>query len=119
MERLLEQGALDVFFTPIYMKKNRPAYCLTILCLEKDLDIIKGVLFQETTTIGIRYRQEQRLTLKREVIKKKTVFGFIQMKEVVYNGRTYFYPEYEDMKRIAREKNIAIREVYKKVMKGH
>lgn len=119
MERLLEQGALDVFFTPIYMKKNRPAYCLTILCLEKDLDIIKDVLFQETTTIGIRYRQEQRLTLKREVIKKKTVFGFIQMKEVVYNGRTYLYPEYEDMKKIAREKNIAIKEVYKEMMKEH
>lgn len=119
MERLLEQGALDVFFTPIYMKKNRPAYCLTILCLEKDLDIIKDVLFQETTTIGIRYRQEQRLTLKREVIKKETVFGFIQMKEVVYNGQTYLYPEYEDMKRIAREKNIAIKEVYKEMMKEH
>ena len=67
MEQLLDQGALDVFFTSIFMKKNRPAYRLTVVCNEEKMDLLQKVIFTQTTTIGIRYRKEQRTVLKRQI----------------------------------------------------
>ena len=60
LEQLLENGALDVFYTSIFMKKNRPAYRLSVVCLEEQLDVLQKIIFKQTTTIGIRYRKEQR-----------------------------------------------------------
>ena len=67
MEQLLNQGALDVFFTSIFMKKNRPAYRLTVVCNEEKMGLLQKVIFTQTTTIGIRYRKEQRTVLKRQI----------------------------------------------------
>ena len=82
MEQLLDQGALDVFFTSIFMKKNRPAYRLTVVCNEEKMGLLQKVIFTLTTTIGIRYREEQRTVLKRQIKEIETPLGKLQVKEV-------------------------------------
>ena len=112
-ELLFKNGALDVFFTPIYMKKNRPAYRMTVACRTKDMYKLQDIIFRETTTIGMRYRYEYRTELKRELIELDTKYGKIQAKKVINNGQTYIYPEYESIKKIALEKGIPLKELYK------
>ncbi|MCD7949488.1 MAG: nickel pincer cofactor biosynthesis protein LarC [Erysipelotrichaceae bacterium] len=114
-ELLFANKALDVFFTPIYMKKNRPAYRLTVSCKNEDVDTIKDIIFNETTTIGIRMRQEQRFVLKREIIEKETEFGKIHFKRIYFNDEIHDYPEYEDLKAIASKENIPLKEIQEKV----
>lgn len=97
-EVLFQNGALDVFYTPIFMKKNRPAYRLTVVCKETDILKLQNIIFKETTTIGIRYRYEYRTELERKVITIDTKYGKLQAKKVVNNGETYIYPEYESIK---------------------
>lgn len=112
-EKLFAQGALDVFYTPIFMKKNRPAYRLSVACRKEDMFKLQNIIFKETTTIGIRYRFESRTELGREFIEIDTKYGKIKAKKVTNNGETYVYPEYESMKKIAEEKNIPLKELYK------
>ena len=112
-EKLFAQGALDVFYTPIFMKKNRPAYRLSVACRKEDMFKLQNIIFKETTTIGIRYRFENRTELGREFIEIDTKYGKIKAKKVTNNGETYVYPEYESMKKIAEEKNIPLKELYK------
>lgn len=112
-ELLFEQGALDVFFTPIFMKKNRPAYRLTVACHEDKLETLQNIIFKQTTTIGIRYRYEQRKVLSRKAVELDCPYGKIQAKEVSLNGEAYTYPEYESVKKIAKENDLAIKDVYK------
>lgn len=112
MEELMNKGALDAFFTPIFMKKNRPAYRLTVVCYEDKLEEMKDILFQETTTIGLRYRYEQRTVLDREIIELQTPYGFIHAKKVYHKDQIYIYPEYEDVKSIARKNHISIQTVF-------
>lgn len=112
-ELLFKNGALDVFFTPIFMKKNRPAYIMTVACRKEDILNLQKIIFRETTTIGIRYRSEYRTELKREKIEVKTKFGEIKAKKVKYNGETYIYPEYESLKEVASKNNIPLKELYK------
>lgn len=111
-EKLFENGALDVFYTPIFMKKNRPAYRLTVACRKEDIFKLQNIMFKETTTIGIRYRFESRTELGREMIEIKTKYGKIKAKKVINNGETYIYPEYESMKDIAIKNNIPLKELY-------
>ncbi len=112
-EKLFEEGALDVFFTPIFMKKGRPAYRLTVACKRKDMLKLQNIIFRETTTIGIRYRFESRTELTREFVEIDTKYGKIKAKKVINNGETYIYPEYENMKKLAKENNIPLKELYK------
>lgn len=112
-EMLFQNGALDVFYTPIFMKKNRPAYRLTVVCKETDILKLQNIIFKETTTIGIRYRYEYRTELERKVITIDTKYGKLQAKKVVNNGETYIYPEYESIKELAEKNNIPLKEVYK------
>ena len=112
-EKLFENGALDVFFTPIYMKKNRPAYRLSTECKEDKLELLQNIIFRETTTIGIRYRREERKILARKAIELDTPYGKIAAKEVTNNDETYVYPEYESIKRLAKEHDLAVKEIYK------
>jgi len=116
MEKLLDNGALDVFFTPIYMKKNRPAYCLTVLCLKKNMDLLKEIIFQETTTIGIRYREENRMILKRSIVEKQTSLGNVHFKECYHNDKKYYYPEFEDLKILSSQTGLPLKEVYRKIL---
>ena len=112
-ELLFESGALDVFYTPIFMKKNRPAYRLTVVCKEPDIQKLQNIIFRETTTIGIRYRYEYRTELEREQILIDTKYGALKAKKVVNNGETYIYPEYESVKELAKKNDIPLKEVYK------
>ena len=112
-EKLFENGALDVFYTPIFMKKNRPAYRLTVACRKENMIKLQNIIFRETTTIGIRYRFESRTELGREFVEIDTKYGKIKSKKVTNDGETYVYPEYESMKKIAEENNIPLKELYK------
>ncbi len=112
-EKLFENGALDVFYTPIYMKKNRPAYRLTVCSRKADINILQNIIFKETTTIGIRYRYEYRTELKREIIEIDTKYGKIKAKKVTNNNEEYIYPEYESIKKVAEENDIPLKEMYK------
>lgn len=112
-ELLFQNGALDVFFTPIFMKKNRPAYRITVACKKEDIFKLQNILFRETTTIGIRYRFESRTELGRDLIELDTKYGKLKAKKVINNGETYIYPEYESMKEMAKKNHIPLKEIYK------
>ena len=112
-ELLFQNGALDVFFTPIYMKKNRPAYRMTIACKKEDMAKLQKIIFRETTTIGIRYRYEYRNCLKREMTEINTKYGKIKAKKVINDDEVYVYPEYESAKEVALKNNIPLKEFYK------
>jgi pyridinium-3,5-bisthiocarboxylic acid mononucleotide nickel chelatase len=111
-EKALTMGALDVYSTPIQMKKNRPALKLTCICAVSDLDRLAELIFSETTTIGIRYTIAGRKTLQREFQKVQTPFGTVSMKISLLDGRPVnFVPEFEDCRRLAAEKEVALKEV--------
>lgn len=112
MEQLLDQGALDVFFTSIFMKKNRPAYRLTVVCNEEKMGLLQKVIFTQTTTIGIRYRKEQRTVLKRQIKEIETPLGKLQVKEVEIDGEKRCYPEYESAKKLALKYQCSLQEIY-------
>ena len=118
MEKLLEAGALDVYYTPIYMKKNRPAYCLSVLCKEEMAESLEFILFKETTTIGIRKCVMQRSVLQREAGVVDTSYGEVKVKTVTLpDGEVRNYPEYESVAKVSREKEVSFRKVYKEAGK--
>jgi uncharacterized protein (DUF111 family) len=113
MERLFEEGALDVFFTPIQMKKNRPAVMLSFLCRPELFDRLSHLLLTETTAIGLRYSRADRVVLPRLVVERETPFGPVLFKEMRDSSGTLLRraPEYEECRRIAREQQLTCREV--------
>jgi pyridinium-3,5-bisthiocarboxylic acid mononucleotide nickel chelatase len=111
-EKALGAGALDVYATPVQMKKNRPGMLVTILCAPSDADRLADLLFAETTTIGVRKHEAQRSVLPREMVKLETRFGAIQMKVARMNGHILnVAPEFEDCHRIAVERGVPLKEV--------
>lgn len=112
MECLMEEGARDVWYTPAYMKKNRPAYVLRILCGEDKQAALEAVIFAHTTTIGIRRWPVWRTVLEREVRQIETRYGMAEIKVCRTSGEEYCYPEYESVRRICREQGQAFTEVY-------
>ena len=112
-EHLLQAGALDVFFTPVQMKKNRPGTLLTVLCDRAHLDQVQQLIFHETTTFGLRFREASRRVLDRELRSVETELGPIRVKigrlgdEVVQVS-----PEYEDCRSIARKISMPLKRVY-------
>ena len=115
-EKLFEVGALDVFKTSIFMKKGRPGIKLSVLTNEKVEKDVLDVIFEETTSIGVRKYKVKKIMLNREFSKVKTEYGDITIKKSYYKGNLVKYkPEYEECKTIAKEKNIAIDKVYKAV----
>jgi pyridinium-3,5-bisthiocarboxylic acid mononucleotide nickel chelatase len=111
-EKALAAGALDVYSTPIQMKKNRPALKVTCVCAVADVERLAAVIFCETTTIGIRYTIAQRKTLRREFLQVQTDFGPVAMKISLLDGRPVnFVPEFEDCRRLASERGVALKEV--------
>lgn len=109
MDKLLKQGALDVFYTPIYMKKNRPGVLLTILVEERLFESITQTIFQETTTLGVRYYETNRRTLVRHSRKVNTDFGTVDVKfAFLENKIVNVMPEYESCLELAQNKNVAL-----------
>jgi len=112
MDRLLSEGALDVFGMPVQMKKNRPGTLLTVLCKPEDAAKLTQIIFAETTTLGVRRREEQRQTLARRWVSVPTPWGDVRMKVASLNGTiTNYAPEYEDCRRIASERHLPLKTV--------
>jgi len=113
MERLFEDGALDVYWIPVYMKKNRPGTMLQVLAKIGDRDLLIHRILSETTSLGVRYYETQRRTLHRDRLDVKTTFGIVTVKRVIdTKGNVRVVPEYEECRKIARENNIPLRRVY-------
>lgn len=115
LERLLDSGALDAYLTPIIMKKGRPGMLLTVLAPSGGVDDLTGVIYRETTTIGVRYRDQRRRKLLREEICVPTEFGPVLMKKITGEGGTRLAPEFEEARRIARERALPLRTVMEKL----
>ena len=112
MERLLETGALDVFGVPVQMKKSRPGMVLTVLCRPEDAAKLTEVIFAETSTLGVRRRDDQRQALARRFVTVATEWGEVRMKVASMNGTvTNFAPEYEDCRKIASEHGVPLKSV--------
>jgi len=119
LEKLMDAGALDVSYSPIFMKKNRPAYRLEVICRAETREKLSEIIFDETTTIGVRYYSVQREELTRVRTLVDTELGCIEAKQVsTASGHTYTYPEYESMKAIASELGISIKSVRAAFEKG-
>lgn len=118
MELLFENGALEVYFVPCFMKKNRPAYFLTVLCKEENRVQLERMIFTHSTTIGIRYSKMERTILLRKIQTVETEWGTAEVKVVEAEGLRKVYPEYESVRKISIEQNIPFDEVYRKVASG-
>ena len=115
MERLFENGALDVYYQPVYMKKNRPGIEINILCDIANEAASLNVLFRESTTLGVRRSVVQRICLPREVKSINTGYGEMRVKISEWGGQQRVEPEYDDCRRIAIEHDIPLREVFQEV----
>ena len=116
MDRLLDEGALDAFALPVQMKKSRPGTLLTVLCKPEDADKLTQLIFTETTTLGVRRREEKRQMLARRWVTVATQWGDVRMKIASMNGTvTNYAPEYEDCRSIAVEKHVPLKTVMQEV----
>jgi uncharacterized protein (TIGR00299 family) protein len=112
MGRLLNEGALDVFLTAVQMKKNRPGTLLSVICKSDAVGTLADILMQETTTIGLRWRVENRIMAAREIRRIDTMHGPVDIKLARSNGRIInLTPEYDDCKRVALEKGLPLKNV--------
>ncbi|MDR0743495.1 MAG: LarC family nickel insertion protein, partial [Tannerella sp.] len=111
MERLFEVGAKDVFFTPIYMKKCRPATRINVMCDAADTPAVEHILFTETSTIGVRKYQVERTCLPRKAVTVATPYGEVQAKESIYGDTRRISIEFDDARRLAKEKGIPLKEI--------
>ena len=119
-ERLLAEGALDVFIIPAQMKKNRPGSLLTVLCDENKAPNMRSILFRETSTIGIRTRRERRDCLERTLVPSLTQWGMVRVKESRLNGAvTNFAPEYEDCRSIAEANSLPLKQVQQEAIAAY
>ena len=116
MERLMKAGARDVHYVPVFMKKNRPAWVLNVICKEEDMETLQNIIFEETTTIGIRYSRMERTILPRETRSLPTPWGEVQVKVCTLNGKEQLYPEYESVAQLSREKEIPFTEIYRYIV---
>ena len=113
MDSLFKAGALDVYLSPIIMKKSRPASKISVLSTERSRDIMTQVLLQETSSFGVRYYKVARTVLEREIKTVKTSYGPIKIKIGKLNGRTLqASPEYEDCKKISKLKKVPVKNIY-------
>ncbi|GIP16217.1 hypothetical protein J40TS1_18590 [Paenibacillus montaniterrae] len=119
LDLLFEHGANDVYYTPIYMKKNRPGVLLQVLCSVELLDKMKELIFRETTTLGIRYYPLTVHRLERSFIKVATELGEVTVKIGSYQGQVMQWaPEYEECKRLAQQHQLPLKAVYDAVRRA-
>jgi len=118
MDRLLKEGALDAFGTAVQMKKSRPGMLLTVLARPEDAERMEKIVLAETTTLGVRRREEQRRVLERRFETVTTQWGDVRMKVANLNGTVSHYaPEYEDCRRIATEKQVPLKRVMQEAVR--
>jgi len=118
MERLFEAGALDIYYTPVYMKKNRPGVLVSVLCYPANSERCEETLLAETSTFGVRRSEWQRRALKRQWIQVETPFGSIRVKQAIDGERIIRQsPEFEDAAQAARTFGVPLETVYREVYK--
>ena len=119
MERLLALEVMDVFVTPILMKKNRPATLLTVICPAEKLASVTRFLLKETTTLGMRWHEEERARADREIITLQTKYGCVRFKLARWEGRLVnLSPEYEDCKKLATRTGIPLKDIFEEAKKA-
>jgi uncharacterized protein (TIGR00299 family) protein len=120
LEKALVTGALDVYTTPVQMKKNRPGTLLSVLCKPQDTNSLMALIFAETTTFGARTYRAQRRTLPRESLSVSTSFGDVRIKLSRVNGRIlHVAPEYEDCRKLAVENNVPLQRVIAEALRSY
>jgi pyridinium-3,5-bisthiocarboxylic acid mononucleotide nickel chelatase len=120
LEKALAAGALDVYTTPVQMKKNRPGTLLTVLCRPADTNALTSLIFAETTTFGARTYRAHRRTLPREQVSVATSFGEVRIKVSRVNGRIlHVAPEYDDCRKLAVEKNVPLQQVINEALRRY
>ena len=117
MEQLLAAGARDVCYLPAFMKKNRPAYLVKVICTEAKREELEELLFLHTTTIGIRRYPVERTVLPRQILTVETDAGTAQVKIVTRGERSFCYPEYEDVTKYAGKAGISFQEAYARIQR--
>ncbi len=118
-EKLLNNKALDVYSTPIMMKKNRPAYKFSVICKAEDKEVIERIIFEETTTFGIRSYQVERTILDRDFSKITTPYGDVTVKNGYLDNKLIKSSfEYEDLKKLAIENNLPINKIVNECTKS-
>lgn len=118
MEELFAAGARDVFYTPCFMKKNRPAWVLNVICTENTCQSMEDIIFTHTTTIGMRKFKAERSMLERKVLDVQTQYGTAQVKCVQLGGKERYYPEYESVAALARNSHVAFYDMYNEIIKA-
>lgn len=108
LDRLYQEGAGEVYITPVYMKKNRPGQLLTIICKKDLVSKLSDIIFCETTTAGIRYRTMNRRVLERRIVKVDTPYGPVGVKVLKFGNKLKMQPEYDDCKKAASEHGVAL-----------
>ena len=112
MKKLFKAGAKDVHYAPIFMKKNRPAWELTVICGEDKVEEMEKIIFTETTTIGIREYPLRRSILDREEKEVETVYGKAAVKQVTFRDMTRAYPEYDTVKKLAKRNKVPFMDIF-------
>lgn len=112
MKKLFKAGAKDVHYAPVFMKKNRPAWELTVICKEDQVEELEQIIFTETTTIGIREYPLMRSVLDREEKEVETVYGKAAVKQVTFRDMTRAYPEYDTVKKLAKKNKVPFMDVF-------
>ena len=118
MEKLLESGALDVHYTPCFMKKNRPGYILGVMAKGSDIEQMEELIFRHTSTIGIRKRPLERSCMERENRSVATPYGEIAVKVCRWKDIEKFYPEYESVKAAADRAKADFKTVFESVFQA-
>lgn len=116
MERLFEAGARDVHYMPVFMKKNRPAWQLNVICKKEDIRKLEQIIFQETTTIGIRRMEMERTVLERELETVQTPYGQAVVKKCRIGEQTRLYPEYDSVAAICGQSGLSFQEAYQMIV---
>ena len=115
-ERLMREGARDAHYIPVFMKKGRPAYMLSVICSESDRERMERVIFEETSTVGIRRTVMDRTVMDRRIEEVDTPLGRVQVKFCTVDGIEKAHPEYESLAAICRERGIPYRDAYEIVV---
>lgn len=112
LEKLMEEGARDAHYSPVYMKKNRPAWELTVICDDEHLEVLENVIFTQTTTIGLRKMKIQRQILPRQIREVETLYGKVTVKFCLIGERERAYPEYDSVAEAAQRSGACFEEVF-------
>ena len=113
MGALLDAGALDVHYIPVFMKKNRPAWMLRVICRNEDVPALERVIFTETTSIGVRRLHASRTCLARSVVDVTLPAGTVKVKKCTFDGQTFHYPEYESVKALAASSGVPFADLFR------